>query len=160
MSVEDWSGEWVEELLDRLRADFEGFDVNQLSLSVPAPGYRRTIRRHEDDLVGARVRVANDDGHLLVVERDHGWGMPGGDVDATEPIARGARRRVRQETGVDCRVDGLVRATIAGVHNEDDPDAPPVYRLLTVLTATPEGGAPDTRAEWHPDPPDQLSFPF
>jgi len=54
--------------------------------------------------------VQNDAGEVLLERRsDNGkWGMPGGVQEIGESIAETVRREVREETGVDVEVEGLV----------------------------------------------------
>jgi 8-oxo-dGTP diphosphatase len=56
--------------------------------------------------------VAVTEGRLLVVRRGRGvatgrWSLPGGRVEGGETIAEALVREVREETGLDVRVDGL-----------------------------------------------------
>ena len=58
------------------------------------------------------ANVIVDDGrdHLLLIQRsDNGnWALPGGAMDLGETIVDAAVREVLEETGVTCRVTGLV----------------------------------------------------
>jgi ADP-ribose pyrophosphatase YjhB (NUDIX family) len=58
----------------------------------------------------ANVVVTDDRGRILMIRRtDNGnWALPGGAMDLGETIVQAAEREVREETGVDCRVTGLV----------------------------------------------------
>ncbi len=56
------------------------------------------------------VAVQNEAGQLLLIERadDGYWAMPGGMVDVGENFTSAAVREVREETGYDVEVTGLV----------------------------------------------------
>jgi ADP-ribose pyrophosphatase YjhB (NUDIX family) len=54
--------------------------------------------------------VPNTQGALLLIRRtDNGyWSIPGGGVEPGESVSQAAAREVREETGIDCEVVGLV----------------------------------------------------
>jgi 8-oxo-dGTP pyrophosphatase MutT (NUDIX family) len=58
----------------------------------------------------ANVVVENDDGRILLIRRtDNGnWALPGGAMDLGETIVQAGEREVLEETGIRCRVTGLV----------------------------------------------------
>lgn len=58
----------------------------------------------------ANAVVANERGEILLIRRtDNGnWSLPGGAMDIGERIAETAVREVREETGIECEVLGLV----------------------------------------------------
>jgi len=91
------------------------------------------------------VVVANDSGDLLMIRRtDNGnWAVPGGAIDLGETVTQAAVRETREETGIECRVTGLV-----GIYT--DPRHVILYtsngearqEFSIVLTAVPIGGQP------------------
>ena len=58
----------------------------------------------------ANVLVTNDQGHVLLIRRsDNGnWALPGGGMDLGESIVECGVRETLEETGVTCRVSGLL----------------------------------------------------
>jgi ADP-ribose pyrophosphatase YjhB (NUDIX family) len=58
----------------------------------------------------ANVVVTDDRGRILLIRRtDNGnWALPGGAMDLGETIVQAAEREVQEETGLACRVTGLV----------------------------------------------------
>lgn len=58
----------------------------------------------------ANAVVVNDHGEILLIRRtDNGnWSLPGGAMDLGERISDTAMREVREETGIECEVLGLV----------------------------------------------------
>ena len=91
------------------------------------------------------VVVVNDAGDVLMIRRsDNGnWAVPGGAIDLGESMAQAAVRETREETGIECRVTGLV-----GIYT--DPRHVILYtsngearqEFSIVLTAVPVGGQP------------------
>jgi 8-oxo-dGTP pyrophosphatase MutT (NUDIX family) len=58
----------------------------------------------------ANVIVVNDHGEILMIRRtDNGnWAIPGGGMDLGESITDTAIRETQEETGITCKITGLV----------------------------------------------------
>ncbi len=71
---------------------------------------------------GVGVVVVNSEGCILLERRsDNGlWGLPGGAIEAGESVRQAALREIREETGLEIRITGLV-----GVYSE------PAERIVT-----------------------------
>jgi 8-oxo-dGTP diphosphatase len=74
---------------------------------------------------GAVVR--RDDGRILVIQRAHApsqglWSIPGGRVEAGETPAEAARREVREETGLEIDVAGLLGRVLLPAGNDVEYD--------------------------------------
>jgi 8-oxo-dGTP pyrophosphatase MutT (NUDIX family) len=84
----------------------------------------------------ANVVVVNDDGALLVIHRtdNDNWAFPGGAMDLGESLVTTAVREVKEETGIDCEITGLV-----GIYT--DP------KHIIFYTARPTGGTPTPSSE-------------
>jgi 8-oxo-dGTP pyrophosphatase MutT (NUDIX family) len=54
------------------------------------------------------VAVVNDEGALLVIHRSDNWAFPGGTMDLGESLVTAAVREIKEETGIDCEITGLV----------------------------------------------------
>ncbi len=56
------------------------------------------------------VVVTNDAGEILLIRRsdNDNWALPGGAMDIGESLAQTAAREVKEETGIDCEITGLV----------------------------------------------------
>jgi ADP-ribose pyrophosphatase YjhB (NUDIX family) len=58
----------------------------------------------------ASAVVTNDRGEILMQRRvdNNFWALPGGTINFGETIVQTAEREVREETGLDVRVDGII----------------------------------------------------
>jgi ADP-ribose pyrophosphatase YjhB (NUDIX family) len=143
MSVAEVSRDRVEERLVALEEQYSGFPINQTTLTVPSDAYERAGERCERGIVDAYVQLYNDDEDVLLVERDGEWTVPYGEPRTDERVVSGTEAAIREATGVGCSLTDLTRVTILGVRDEDDPDRPPVYRLIAVFVAeTIDSSAP------------------
>ena len=141
--------------IDRLEESFGSFPVNQTTLGVAGADYETARRRADAGLIDIYVRVRNEDGAVLHVCGDEALSVPRCVHGPDEVLSGAISECIRDETGVDCTVDDVARVTIAGVHDEADPDAHTVYRLIVLLDADHERGTPDG-AVWKPD---EAAFP-
>jgi len=164
MSVAEVSRDRVEERLVALEDEYSGFPINQTTLTVPSDAYERAGERCERGIIDAYVQLYNDSEDVLLVERDGEWVVPHGELATTERVVPGTEAAIREATGVGCSLTDLTRATILGVRDEDDPDRPPVYRLIAVFVAETEGSDATGRVStadatpedvrWHPTLPE------
>ena len=154
MSVAELSRERVAERLTGLQESYDSFPVDQTTLSVATEAYDKARERCRGGLVDAHVQVSNGDGDVLLVDRDGDWVVPRAEPGAGRRLETGAQQAVRERTGVECSVTGLRRVTILGVRDVDDPERPPVYRLVAVFTAEYVAGSPAEDSEWHADLPE------
>ncbi|WP_459192589.1 NUDIX domain-containing protein [Halosimplex sp. J119] len=96
---------------------------------------------------GGGVWITNDRGDVLLVrnEGDAGWGDPGGKREAGETFAEAARREVREETGVTCRITGVRETHVLELVDETDPDRPALASLIVIFDGVYEDGEPRAR---------------
>jgi 8-oxo-dGTP pyrophosphatase MutT (NUDIX family) len=98
----------------------------------------------------ANVIVINDDGGILLIRRtDNGnLALPGGGMDLGESITETAVREVKEETGLDVEITGLVGIYTNPRHLiEYTSDGEVRQEFSIVFTATPVGGRPTTSSE-------------
>ena len=96
------------------------------------------------------VVVTNDAGEVLLIRRsdNDNWAVPGGAVDLGESVAQAAVRETREESGIDCKITGIV-----GIYS--DPRHVILYtsngevrqEFSILLTATAIGGQPTPSSE-------------
>lgn len=98
----------------------------------------------------ANVVVVNAEGLILLIRRtDNGnLALPGGGMDLGESITEAAVREVKEETGIDVEVTGLVGIyTNPGHLIEYTSDGEVRQEFSVVFTARPIGGSPRTSGE-------------
>jgi ADP-ribose pyrophosphatase YjhB (NUDIX family) len=91
------------------------------------------------------VVVTNDLGQILLIRRsdNDNWAVPGGAIDLGESMTQAAVRETKEESGIDCEIDGLVgiytdpRHVILYTSNDE---ARQEFSIL--LTGRPVGGQP------------------
>lgn len=154
MGVAGRSREHVEELLADLESAYESFPVNQTTVAVSGEHYDHVVELAQEGVARVDVHVHNDQGDVLLVETGDGLVAPGEIIRAEDSLEQRARRAVRQATGVECRIEAIEEATIAGVHSKAEPDADPVYRLVVLLSGRPVAGTPSADGQWQADPPE------
>lgn len=153
MGVADRSRAHVEDVLSALEASYDGFPVNQTSVTVPPPQFERVSDRCRDGTARFDVHVRNDRGEVLVVDDERGPAVPSVAVHPDEPVTDRAREAVRSRTGVEFALGGVIEATIAGVRDERALDETPVYRLIALLAGRHVSGDPGADWHWTADPP-------
>ncbi|MDG5777996.1 NUDIX domain-containing protein [Haloarculaceae archaeon H-GB2-1] len=156
MDVASQSRERVADRIQHLEDTYGSFPINQSTLSVPESGYERAVERCENGIADVYVEARNGDDEVLLVRSDDAWEIPRGQATGDESLEAGAKRKLKQMSGVDCEIEGIHQVTILGVRNEDGADEP-VYRLLVVFLARCK--TPDTAnaeaIEWVSSVPDQ-----
>lgn len=138
--------ESVGECIDLLEGRYGRFAVNQTTVTVPAVGYERARERVDRGLIDAYVRVWNDDGRALHLRCEDPFALNESDANLEGSV----RRAIRTEMGVEATIEDVGRVTIAGIRNEDDVEAPAIYRLFVLFDANYAGGTP-ADGEWEAD---------
>lgn len=163
--ITESSNRAVQRALDTLRERFDNVPVETETWPVDAATYERTRERFRAGTVGgAGAWVRRADGAALLVreEGERGWSEPAGKQEPGERLVETAVRETHEETGIECRVVGVVRAAVA-VH--EHADRPPIHRLVAVFDARYEGGDLHPRpgeiadARWVSEHPDDLRYP-
>lgn len=96
------------------------------------------------------VVVENDRGEILLIRRsdNDNWALPGGAIDLGESMTQAAVREVKEETGVDCKITGLVGIYTDPKHvilYTSNGEARQEFSIL--LTARETGGRPTPSSE-------------
>lgn len=96
------------------------------------------------------VVVENDRGEILLIRRsdNDNWALPGGAIDLGESMTQAAVREVKEETGVDCEITGLVGIYTDPKHvilYTSNGEARQEFSIL--LTARETGGRPTPSSE-------------
>ncbi|MFB8764634.1 NUDIX domain-containing protein [Nocardiopsis alba] len=110
------------------------------------PDFLLRLREHVGHgllpLVGVTAVVLDDDGAVLLHRRsdDGRWATPGGILEPGEQPARAVVREVREETGVEVRVERL--ATVIAQEPYTYPNGDRVQFLDLAFRCRPIGGEP------------------
>lgn len=94
--------------------------------------------------------VTNEAGQILLIRRtdNDNWSLPGGAMDLGETIADAAVREVEEETGIQCKITGLLGIYTNPAHLVQYTSDGEVRQEFTlVFTAEAIGGSPRTSDE-------------
>jgi ADP-ribose pyrophosphatase YjhB (NUDIX family) len=93
--------------------------------------------------------VTDEHGRMLLIRRtdNNYWSIPGGGVNPGESVSQAAAREVKEETGIDCQVTGLV-----GIYSNPDhvaayDDGEVRQEFSICFTARTLGGSISTSSE-------------
>jgi 8-oxo-dGTP pyrophosphatase MutT (NUDIX family) len=97
--------------------------------------------------------IENEQGEILMIKSSYrpGWEPPGGIVEFGEDAITAVIREVKEETGYDVKISGILSV----VQNTGSPDSEPKFGL--VFKGEPTGGQSQSSAEslavdwFHPD---------
>lgn len=156
----------VDRRVERLRAEYGEFPVVDETVENEPDYFEEGLDRATEGWRGdAGCFVRDDRDRALFIRHEatpETWGTPGGGHEPGEPHARTARREVREETGVDVELLGVVHARRRRIVHAEDPD-----RQLFALTVEFEGEATGgdlsvdddevLEARWFEDRPDAVS---
>jgi ADP-ribose pyrophosphatase YjhB (NUDIX family) len=148
MGVAERSREHVEAKLEELESTYGSFAVKQTTITLPGEQYTSMRERGNPDPIAAYIAVRNDDEEVLHVDSDSDAELPGVQVASGDSLEPAVRETVREETGVDCVVDGVEHVTIAGLRHGDDPDAETLYHLVVVFGGEHRDGTVGEEASW------------
>lgn len=171
MTLQSRAAAAVDDALERLRETYGDAPVVESEWTVDRVVYDRTVERFEAGTVGGAgawvTRERDGATEALVVrhEGEQGWSEPAGKQEPGESLAETAVRETSEETGVDCRLTGLLRVERARHVVSDYDDRPSVPRLVVVFAADCVGGTLSPRAgeiaeaNWVRRHPDRLKYP-
>jgi ADP-ribose pyrophosphatase YjhB (NUDIX family) len=112
----------------------------------------------------AGVWVTDADDRVVMIRHPDApdrWGIPGGGHEPGETLSETARRELREETGLRCRLTDIVHARRTEIALETDPDER-IYMLTVLFSGVCVGG--ELRAEdelldarWFNSPPESVA---
>ncbi|WP_254542884.1 NUDIX domain-containing protein [Halomarina pelagica] len=166
MSVYEESRAQVGAVIRRLAEEHGEFEVIDKTWEHPRTRHEAIVERYENGgLGGGGVWLTNERGEVLLVRNvgDDGWADPGGKVEPGETHERAAKREVREEAGVDCRITGVLE--VHWIENRCvEGDAPAVCEAIVIFTGKYVDGKPRPRegeiAEvgWFSAPPEEVLY--
>lgn len=138
------SRERVDALADSLREEYGEFRTVEKTWRHPPHMYEGLVERFEaGDSGGAGAWVHDEEGRVLLVrEGPSGWTDPGGKRESGEDLAETARRAVREATGVEVSVTGVLELHEVTVYDGTDPDRPHLLEPIVTYLARHESGDP------------------
>lgn len=150
MGIPERSRERVEEYIAGLEESYGSFPVNQTTVSLPGERYDAVCERERETggFVDAYIQVQDSDQNVLHVAENSQADLPGVRVPMTDRMEPQLREAVREQAGIRCAIEGVERATIAGVRNADDAECGTVYHLVAVFSGQHVVGAPAEDAIW------------
>jgi ADP-ribose pyrophosphatase YjhB (NUDIX family) len=168
----------VDDAVTRLREQFGSFPLVETEWVVDPESYDRTAARAAAGTVGGagawvrRVRTGETEALMVRENERGGWSEPAGKQEPGERLGVTACRETREETGVECRLTGVLRAERALHVCEQEraaqaapTDRPPLPRLIVVFEAAHLRGEPTARepgiaaADWVTEHPAELAYP-
>lgn len=145
------SREQIEDHIAGLETTYGSFPVNQTTISLSGEQYERVSSSHEE-CIDVYVEVENESNDILHVRQEGSVELPNASISADGAIEPQVRDVVRERTGVQCALDGIDCATIAGLRNAAAEETDTLYHLVVVFEATREGGTVDDDALWQSSP--------
>ena len=145
------SRERVTARLTQLRDVYDGFDIQQTTLSVGPEEFER-VCGDGNSTVLAEVAVTDGAERHLLVERDDGWHRPETTVSDNEPLVDTVREAVARRTGLTPRIETLTAATIVAI--ECEPCDGAAYQLRVQFAASPAEGEVRDPAAWRAESPE------
>jgi len=150
MGIPERSRERVEEYIAGLEETYGSFPVNQTTVSLPGERYDAVCERERETggFVDAYIQVQDSEHKVLHVAENGHADLPGVRVPMTDRTEPQLREAVRDQTGIRCTIEGIERATIAGVRDSDDSERGTVYHLVAVFSGQHDAGVPAEDAVW------------
>jgi ADP-ribose pyrophosphatase YjhB (NUDIX family) len=95
------------------------------------------------------VVLPDDEGRILLIHRvdNDYWSIPGGGMEPGESVTEAAKREVKEETGIDCKITGLVGIYSDPNHVAAYDDGEVRQEFSICLTARATGGSLRTSDE-------------
>lgn len=162
------SRERVDDWLADLRERYGDFELVEKTWELQPEAYERDRARIAAGANGGAGIWATDDvGRVLLARNEgtDGWADPGGKRETGESFEEAARREVREETNVQCRITGVCEAHVLELVDETDPERPALWSLIVVFTGTSVDGDPRPRegeiaaVDWFESMPEPLLYP-
>lgn len=162
MSIEEETRKEVDRRVRRLREAYGDFPIHEETVTNEPDFFERGREMAREGWIGdAGAWVTDSDDRALLIRHegssDH-WGTPGGGHEPGEAMEETALREVREETGIECSITGILFARRKTIVLESDPDQR-LYMLTVEFEADYEtgeitiGDEDILEAQWFAEPP-------
>ncbi|PSQ18585.1 ADP-ribose pyrophosphatase [Halobacteriales archaeon QS_8_69_26] len=157
----------VDDLAARLRDDHGEFRTVEKEWRHPPGFYESLVERFEAGHAGgAGGWIYDDDGRVLLAKDEGtvGWMDPGGKREPGESFEEAARREIREETGGEVTLTGVLELHRITVYDGTDRDRPHLLEPIVIFEARYEGGDPEPTdgeieaVEWFESTPDAVGY--
>jgi ADP-ribose pyrophosphatase YjhB (NUDIX family) len=93
--------------------------------------------------------TTDEDGRILLIRRTDNkfWAIPGGGLEPGESVSQATAREVKEETGIDCEVTGVVGIYSNPTHVAAYDDGEVRQQFSICFTTRLLGGTPSTSSE-------------
>ncbi|MFH5798677.1 NUDIX domain-containing protein [Haladaptatus sp. CMAA 1911] len=164
MSLEARTREATTDSLRRLRNAYGMFPVHDERVENDPEYFERGRRKAENGWLGSAAVWTSDSKDRVVMIRHpnapDAWGVPGGGHEPGETLSETARREVREETGLRCRLTDVLDVRRREIFLETNPDER-LFSLSVLFSGVCVGGELAAGndvldARWFESPPENL----
>lgn len=156
----------VDNLIEQLTESYGDLEVSEKVWEISSEKFDEESENFRNGgYGGAGIWLTNSDGEILLVKNkgDKAWSDPGGHNEPGENFEETARRELKEETGAEARITGLISAEkIRFERKTDEEDY--FYNLIAVFKGEYVGGEvrPQNNeienVKWWSSHPDELLY--
>jgi ADP-ribose pyrophosphatase YjhB (NUDIX family) len=165
MSVADRSRARVDETLVALRERYGEFEVVEARSAISHTRYSEAVNRFESEAVvgGAGAWVTDPRNRVLLVRPvgAEGWVDPGDAQHGGESLEETATRAVREQTGIEADLTGILRVEVYE-YTVEDREWPPIHAINVTFRGDgdghPETGDGIGAADWWRGSPNRVGY--
>ena len=141
MSLASKSEKAVDSLIEDLQENYGDLDISEKTWELSSEKFEEEAENFRNGgYGGAGVWLTKDDGKVLLVKNkgDKAWSDPGGHNEAGESLEQTALRELKEETGAEARITGLISAEKIRFERKGGKDY--FYNLIVVFEGDYLGG--------------------
>lgn len=143
MSIEEETRKEVDQRIRRLSNEYNDFSIHEERVTNEPDFFEHGREMAREGWVGDAGAWVTDSVDRVLLIRHQGspdrWGTPGGGHEPGETMEGTALREVREETGIECSITGVLFARRKTIVHESDPDQR-LYMLTVEFEADYESG--------------------
>jgi hypothetical protein len=146
MGVVERSSANVESCIAMLEESYRSFSVNQTSIAVSSAQYEQVKSEAREDRIDLYAKVENSNNEVLHIVTGDTVTLPSTTTSGGRPLEQAVCETVTDQTGIECSVTGVDRATILGISGSQDEET--IYRLAVLFEARHVAGSANQNAVW------------